>query len=181
MTLQLPDAIRDRALALRGQQDTHQWAIGDFVAEIVDELTRRSKTATVRALAQDIGIGYSTARKYEDCARTFPPRVRVDYQEVLTFDSFAAAMYAPDPLGVLRWAIESADEYGGRPAPVDVIRAKVSELNNGHEQPATKRFEKYIELAKKNLELALELSTRQPQARRHVNAVRDALAVLEEA
>ena len=179
MTLTLPDSVRERAFALRGQQDTHQWAIGDFVADVVDERPQDSKTRLVRALSQDVGVAYSTARKYETCARTFPLKVRRDYTDVLTFDAFAAAMYAPDPEGVLRWAIESADEYDGRPAPVDVIRAKVSALNNGHEKPATERFETYLERARKDLELALELSTRHPQPRKRINAARDALAILE--
>ena len=126
----LPAELQARALQLRGSGDAARWEMGDLVADVVTEFPNGTRTQATKALADLLGIGYSTARKYSRVAQVFDGAHRDEFA-ALTFDALYECAAHDDPHGLARWAVESADEWGGKPAPVDRIRAKRKELQQG--------------------------------------------------
>lgn len=124
--VQLPEEVILRLQANTDNEDAARWDDGEIAAELVDEFGPMYGKALVRKrLAIEAGIAASSLRQREELSRFFPQDVRDEF-EILTWSQWRAIK----PAGAIgwrelaTWAIESADEYGGRPAPVDAITAK---------------------------------------------------------
>lgn len=132
----LPDEVLDKARAYRGAGDEHAWEMADFVANVVAECTRSrgDRTRALKQLAQNMGVSRAQASDLCQLAETYEAGVRDDYQ-ALTIGHFREAMRCKTVPAVklLDLAVESADEWGGQPMPVDVLRQTVRAHNAGIE------------------------------------------------
>jgi len=152
----LPPDCEERAYQLRGAGDPERWEVADFVAYWVDALGDRWPKASIRkALGYKMGLSSNTARSYEIVARRWEMGVRRMYGDVLTFEYFR---YAPDE-SYLRRCVESADEYGGQPAPVGVLQAWIA-----NETPADKPLAYYVARILALLRKALEVADGETRA-----------------
>ena len=124
--VKLPEEVIVRLQANTQGEDAARWDDGAIAADVVDEFGPiYGKTLVRKRLAIEAGIAASSMRQREGMTRFFPADVRVEF-EILTWSQWRAIK----PAGAIgwrelaTWAIESADDYGGRPAPVDAITAK---------------------------------------------------------
>jgi hypothetical protein len=135
--IRLPDQALNIIRQFRGFGDAEAWALGELSAALVDELGREHGRAAIRiAVADEWGGTASTVKDYELTARYYPPDKR-DFDN-LTWWHYRQARAAGDldtSLDYLRQAVESADQYGGRPMPVRVLAAKMK--TNGHTKSST--------------------------------------------
>jgi len=147
MRIQLPDDAVETLRQLTGDSDRVQWAIGDVSLALVDELGGMYGKAPVRMrIAAETGLAPETVRDREGMARFYPEHVRQTYQ-VLGYHQMRACKAAGNEWEkYAEWAVQSGDEYGGRPAPVAAIRAKIK--GEGDDIPAwVKRWDRLVELA----------------------------------
>lgn len=117
--------IAERALQFRGAGDEARWKLGDLLTEAANAAPHGRQTAAIVECAKLAGIGRAQAYRYRLVAETFPGAARAEL-EGLTLDQLAECARHPQPQGCAEWAIGSADDYGGWPAPVDVIRRRVT-------------------------------------------------------
>ena len=131
--IQLPDELINRLQDNTRKEDEARWDDGDIAAELVDEFGPIFGKMLVRKrIAIEAGIGLSSVRQREEISRFWPLEVRAEFGsgeyegfQVLTWSQWRAIKPARGLwLELARWAVESADEFGGRPAPVDAIIAK---------------------------------------------------------
>lgn len=142
----IPTEAREVLEGLRGQDDVTRWAIGDLSAALVEELrgtTRivqvdtatgevteraRNTAADIRAAVADLaGLQPSTVRQYEAAAELYQAGPRQRFANAgLTWTYFREAMSAKDALGALEWCLTSADDFGGKIAPVRALKAKIA-------------------------------------------------------
>lgn len=142
----IPTEAREVLEGLRGQDDVTRWAIGDLSAALVEELrgtTRivqvdtatgevteraRNTAADIRAAVADLaGLQPSTVRQYEAAAELYQAGPRQRFTNAgLTWTYFREAMSAKDALGALEWCLTSADDFGGKVAPVRALKAKIA-------------------------------------------------------
>jgi hypothetical protein len=129
----LPDEAIDVLQAYQAQSDTAQWALGDIVLALADELCKRrgDQQRLVRRVAIEATCDESTVRDRLNMAKFFEPATRGEYG--LSFHQFRACKSAgPDDWRhYADWALDSAADYGGKPAPVSVIRSKIKADKNG--------------------------------------------------
>lgn len=124
--LELPDDLIQRLQNMTQEEDEKKYELGNIAIELVDEFGGMYGKVRVRKrIAIEAGVSAALVRDREAIVRFFPKKVRDKY-EVLTFSQFRAIK----PAGVDKWealadwAVESADDFGGRPAPCDAIRKK---------------------------------------------------------
>jgi len=124
----LPDEVANELRQGEEGIDTWRWRSGDMTADLVDEFGGLAGKGTVRKrVAIESGLGAATVRVREEIARFFSQEIRSEF-EVLTWSQLRACKPAGAQgwRALAEWAVESADEFGGRPAPVDAIAAKRS-------------------------------------------------------
>lgn len=153
MEIKLPDTIIETARQLYGESVSHQWLIGDFLVEVIDEISpvykrlrdgdnvmRRIRAGILRQVATGIGCDVTTLRDRESMARFFPVEVREEYS-ALTYHQLRACKAAGDSWkDHADWALENL------PAPVALIRRRIKA--NGNDVPAwVSRWERIIVIA----------------------------------
>lgn len=75
--------------------------------------------------AEDAGLSQRTVRLYCQVCAYFDSGTIEEYCSLgFGITHFVACLQAPDPMAALKWALESADRWGGKPASVDVILAR---------------------------------------------------------
>lgn len=130
----LPDDLIEELQQGEESVDAWRWRSGEIAADLVDEFgATRGKGLVRKRVAIEAVLPASTIRAREEMARFYPSELRhrfgdEDYPgfQVLSWSQLRACK----PAGMLGWrelalwAVESADDYGGRPAPVDAIVAK---------------------------------------------------------
>ena len=147
-SLRLPDEVIERARQLQSEAEGHQWHVGDFLVEVVDELgnyytrqgVRNARAEIIRQLATGIGCDTSTLRDRESMARVWPAGLRKTL-EPLTYSQLRACKRAGDHrLEYAEWALANL------PAPVAAIDAKIK--HNGDDVPVWQsRWESLLRLA----------------------------------
>mgnify|MGYP006935511899 CR=1 FL=1 len=135
---QLPDAVLDKFRQRRGETDAHYWGLGDDVADAVVEFAGKiTQQKIIKAAALETDLSNGEVRLLFETARAFDQSLRDEFAEVLTHQHYRVLRYLDDRAkqqAYLRWCLESADRYGGRPAPASILAKKVRrEL--GHEPP----------------------------------------------
>jgi hypothetical protein len=144
----LPDEAKVLIHQASDDEQRPQFTIGDLTMGLVDEFKDQVPIHTIRqAIAVEYRCGAATIRDREGVARRVPLDLRQEF-EVLSFHQWKAIAAAPtleDRKRIAAWAVRSADDFGGRPAPVDAIRHK---MKNGHDQTPMweKRWDKALEL-----------------------------------
>ena len=131
--VQLPDEVIERLQDNTRKEDDARWDDGDIAAEVVEEFgPTHGKMLVRQRIAIEAGVSTSTIRSREEMSRYWPLSARADWGsdespgfDILTWSQWRAIKPARDKWRKLAtWAVESADDFGGRPAPVDAILAK---------------------------------------------------------
>ena len=126
--MSLPDQVIEALRQLLNDSDSYQFAIGDFIIDVLDEFITLDRSVVIKQLADRTGHDRSTLRDRHNMAKFFPPDVRQEY-DMLTYSQLRACKSAGD-----RWREYATWAADNMPAPVAVIRARIK--NNGHDQPA---------------------------------------------
>ena len=124
----LPEDVKSLLAALAYKGDTSLWAIGRMARDLAIELPI-SRNILDQAVAQACGWKSSRARDVRSVA-TYYPNYNDNKYSVLSFSHFRTAMSAgalDKSMKWLEWCVVSADDYGGLPAPVDTLAAKMQE------------------------------------------------------
>ena len=138
----LPDELIENFRQLLEAGEAYQWAVGDFITDVLDEFPHMDRAELIRSLADRTGADRSTLRDRQNMSKFYPPEVRQEYSH-LTYHQLRACKSAGD-----RWR-EYADWAGDNmPAPVAVIRARIK--HNGHDVPAwVHRWEVILGIARR--------------------------------
>lgn len=130
--VQLPDETLEWLHAYEVEESQSQWKLGDLAAELVDRFKGTfGRSLIMKRLAIEAGVRTSTVRDREGMARFFTLEVREEF-DVLSYHQLRACKQAQERWRKLaEWALESADEFGGRPAPVEAIRLKAKGNEDG--------------------------------------------------
>jgi hypothetical protein len=132
----LPDDLIESLRQVINDADRHQWATGDFLVGIVDELednytrlgVRHARAWLIQHMANRVGCDASTLRDREAMARFYPGPVRARY-DALSYHQLRACKAAGNQWQEYAdWALDNL------PAPVATIRAKIK--HNGDLPPA---------------------------------------------
>ncbi len=115
--------------ALRGSSDPHQWAIGSRVEQAAIKYAGRIPIARVwREAAGEIECSVSQVRKCHDTWLGTDDDMRETF-DVLTFQHFYwAVLYCENRdtrVHALSWCLDTAPDFGGRPAPAAKLAAKL--------------------------------------------------------
>jgi hypothetical protein len=130
---QLPGALVERIRQELDSSEQHQFEAGWLLVEAVDESSQYLKPSQVfQAVAAKVGAAIATLRDRENMGRFYARRDVREF-DMLTYGQLRAckAAGADGWRDVATWAITSADDYGGNPAPADVIRRHI--VGNGLE------------------------------------------------
>ena len=79
-------------------------------------------------------------RMLHETARASDEQLRGEFDEPLVFAHFREVRYLGDrvlQVAYLKWCIESADDYGGRPAPASILRRKIQRERGTPAPPPT--------------------------------------------
>jgi hypothetical protein len=124
-----PDAMRDDFRQYRGDTDDYHWRLGDcidnWVVEMAGKITQRR---IYRDAAIETDLSISEIRVLHETARGTDAQLRDEFGDVLTHSHYRVLRYVDDRSvkhGYLAWCVESADAFGGRPAPAAVLARKV--------------------------------------------------------
>lgn len=123
MNHRYPDSAIEIVRQLVDDEDRACWGIGDIINELSAELGHPVAVVS-RHLAYETGGNDHTFRDYAYVAGRVAPVYRARYP--LTRHQWKACLSAPDYLEVAKWAVDQADENGGRPMSVRAIRAHVA-------------------------------------------------------
>ncbi len=115
--------------ALRGATDGHQWLTGAQVERAAIKYAGQIPLARIwREAAGEIECSVSQVRKTHETWCGTDDDLRESF-DVLTFTHFYwAVLYCKDRAAIVRalsWCIESADLFGGRPAPAAKLAVKL--------------------------------------------------------
>jgi len=141
----IPTNYQERLITLGNQITNICWDIGDITNTIKagwDRVKRNDPELAVAdgdiyaAVGAFCGKGARTVREYASISAFYPLEIREVY-EVLSIDHFRTAMtLGPKWESALMWAIEQADNNGGRPATVDRMIAEYAVRDQPPEPPA---------------------------------------------
>ena len=128
----IPEEQQSRILSVRGAGDAEFWIIGDVAVELEDDADgNQEKVRAIRnAIADLAGVTARTVQEYKSNAAYYPKAVRELFPN-LTRWHFRFAKRARELEKSAEWlvlAANSADDYGGKPMPVDVLAAKMDGL-----------------------------------------------------
>jgi hypothetical protein len=174
----LPDEMRQRAVALRGAGDDARWRAGDLLDEAVAEAPRGCQMYVIRTLAGDLGIATSTARKWLRVSQAYTYRQRMEYSDVLTHECYAIALMDADPMAVLKWAVESADDYGGTISPADRIRAEIIRRRNGETASAMELYRRALRRLERAAEQARVMAERAGRVSFYLTTIQEEIGSL---
>jgi len=123
-----------------GQDSTRaQFAIGNVACELVAELyPQYLKRTIIAAIAKEYGSEAPTVQdRYWVCSR-WDDELQAQF-DMFSYYQAKAIASAPDRdsrVALARWALESADQYGGRVASSNAIRKELKRRQNNGEVPA---------------------------------------------
>jgi len=168
-----PVDVIERLQARSDGETNSKWEDGDDCGALVDEFGPRfGKSRVRRRFAIERQLSNGTARDRENMARFFNPQDRLDF-DVLSYHQLRACK----PAGkdgwrkLATWAVESADDYGGRPAPVDaIIRHR---KKDGAKEAA---WERRLVRAHTSAEQVADDPTAKPSVRKHCRDFVEAVA-----
>jgi len=127
VNIQLPEQVIETLRQLIDDGDKHQFTVGDFICDVMDEFPEVTRADLIRQMADRTGADRSTLRDRHNVARFYPPKVRKEF-DMLTWSQLRACKAAGDEWReYAEWAMDNM------PAPVAVIRARIK--NNGDDQP----------------------------------------------
>ncbi|MBA7526221.1 hypothetical protein ES705_18382 [subsurface metagenome] len=131
--VKLPEELILRLQDNTRKEDEARWDDGDITADLVDEFGDVFGKLLVRKrIAIEAELGTSTIRQREEMSRFYDSDLRAEFgsDKYPGFDGLSwSQLRAIKPAGrsgwkaLARWAIKSADDFGGRVAPVDAIIA----------------------------------------------------------
>jgi hypothetical protein len=124
----LPDQVIESLRQLLDDGDYHQFTVGDFIIDVLDEFTNIPRSELIRQMADRTGSNRSTLRDRHNCARFFPKEIRKEF-DMLTYSQLRACKSAGS-----QWREYAEWSASHMPAPVAVIRARIK--NDGHDEPA---------------------------------------------
>jgi len=137
----LPENVIADLAALAAEGDRSLWAIARMAQEMAEELPVK-RAILDEAIAQACQWKASRARDVRSVAGYYP-EASVELFPTLSFSHFRTAMSARDldkSLKWLGWCLSSADEYGGMPAPCDVLAAKMREAGDKIAMPVWEKW-----------------------------------------
>jgi len=137
----LPEDVKSVLAALAYKGDSSLWAIGRMARDLAIELPV-SRNILDQAIAQACGWKSSRARDVRSVA-TYYPNYNDNKYSVLSFSHFRTAMSAQGldkSFAWLNWCLTSADDYGGQPAPVDVLAAKMRDAGDKIAMPLHEKW-----------------------------------------
>ena len=126
--VQLPEQVIEALRQLLDDGDRHQFIVGDFIIDVLDEFPHVNRSELVKQMADRTGSDRSTIRDRHNVARFYTKEIRAEF-DMLTWSQFRACKRAGE-----EWRQYAEWAAGHMPAPVAVIRARIK--NNGHDQPA---------------------------------------------
>jgi hypothetical protein len=145
---ELPDEVIEGLRQLVEQGDTYQFAVGDYLSDVVDEFrtlyegagVKRARALLIRQCANKVGVDASTLRDRECVARFYPAQVREEFSP-LSYSQLRACKSAGEGWrGHAEWALENL------PAPCALIRARIK--HNGQLPPKWAGYwERVLDLA----------------------------------
>ena len=125
MKKKLPQELLDVLEAAQAKFSVASWEMADLLADLEAEfgepLPRGKVADALGTLPSQVSSLILTAQRITKQLR--------DKYDGLPFSSFQFAARDDNPADVLHIAIESADDYGGSPGTVRVVRAIVKERN----------------------------------------------------
>lgn len=123
----LPEEFLQICEAIRQSNTTSDWT----TARMLDDFEQESGEQLPRGQVADaLGCVPSVVSYLVLTAKRISPELQEQY-DGLAFSCFRFAAIDPNPADVLRIAVESADDYGGKPGGVRVVRAIVRERKGG--------------------------------------------------
>ena len=154
----LPDSITDTFRQYRGSTDADYFGLGDAIDAAVVELAGK---VTAKAIYKQAAIEteYSIAevRMLHETARAADSKLRAEFDDALTHAHFRAVRYIDERAvqrGYLRWCLESADQFGGRPAPARKLAEKI-QAERGPQKPPPSLSD-WLDRARANLDKVYE-------------------------
>lgn len=125
----LPPEALDELHALRGGDDAHQWAIGRKIEQLAVQYAGRIPLTRIwKDAAGAIECSRAQIRKCHETWQGTDDELRETF-DVLTFEHFyTAVLYCPDRdarAKALAWCLDTAPDFGGRPAPASVLKKKL--------------------------------------------------------
>lgn len=137
----LPQNVIDELAALAAEGDRSLWAIARIAQELAEELPVK-RAILDEAIAQACSWKSSRARDVRSVAMYYPRLIENEYP-ALSFTHFRTAMSAKKldrSMEWLSWCLNSADDYGGLPAPVDTLAAKMRDAGEKDARPLHEKW-----------------------------------------
>ena len=125
--VQLPDALIETLRQLLDDGDKYQFAIGDFISEVLVEFDQIKRSDLIKQMADRTGADRSTLRDRHNVAKFYPQDVRVSY-DMLSYSQLRACKAAGD-----EWERYAKWAQKHLPAPVAMIRQRIK--HNGDDAP----------------------------------------------
>ena len=127
----LPEDVIANLAAMAADGNRSIWAIARTAQALADELPIR-RALLDQAVSQACGWRASRARDARSVACFYPVGIEDEFHQ-LSFSHFRTAMSSgtlDKARGWIGFCLSSADDYGGQPAPVDVLAAKMREAGD---------------------------------------------------
>jgi hypothetical protein len=125
--VQLGDEIIEALRQPLDDGDRYQFAVGDFISEILEEFDHIKRSDLIKQMADRTGADRSTLRDRHNVAKFYPKETRKEY-DMLSYSQLRACKAAGDEWRkYAEWAVKHL------PAPVAMIRARIK--SNGDNEP----------------------------------------------
>ncbi len=137
----LPEDVIASLAAWAAQGDRSTWAIARTAQALAAALSVKREILDA-AVGQACGWRASRARDVRSVACFYPVGMEDEFSQ-LSFSHFRAAMSSGSldkARGWIEWCLSSADEYGGRVAPVDVLAARMQAAGEKKSQPVHEKW-----------------------------------------
>lgn len=138
----LPSEVEQALYQLRDQISDTSWALGDIAHIMVEEFPGVPAARIHGKIAAIVGLKGEAVKGRARVAAFYPERVRSQFEQ-LSFSHFREAMRLgslENAERALRWAVETADDYGGSLASVAVLSQYISELLEDEDKKAEARL-----------------------------------------
>lgn len=127
----LPEDVQNMLANYAAEGDKSLWKIGRIARELAERLPVK-RALLDAAVAQACGWRAARARDVRSVATFYPDQI-VEKYSGLSFSHHRAAMSAGSLQAACRWldwCVATADDYGGLPAGVDVLSAKMRDAGD---------------------------------------------------